>query len=242
MNLGGRGGGWGGVHISDPAEAEGYRCWMVTVTPQGTGGTATVARAIGSSVTLPWAPFVKNKKQIDPQTPRRNSGLCHVCTGGKQHKAQKENGLVRPPPRVASTRNSRGVAGGPCRESRGVTEPCSTPLPIKRGRRTPPRLVLQGSIRYVRRPMPRMPDSRRWMGTGRVAAMISSIRRANCTSNRELVVNRDWTRYSDGLPSSSWLSASSRRSGSGSVACGAGDGAGGERTRAPSPPGVGSRC
>ena len=26
--------------------------------------------------------------------PRRNSGLCHVCTGGKQHKAQKENGLV----------------------------------------------------------------------------------------------------------------------------------------------------
>ena len=27
-------------------------------------------------------------------TPRRNSGLCHVCTGGKQHKAQKENGLV----------------------------------------------------------------------------------------------------------------------------------------------------
>ena len=26
--------------------------------------------------------------------PRRNSGLCHVCTGGNQHKAQKENGLV----------------------------------------------------------------------------------------------------------------------------------------------------
>ena len=28
---------------------------------------------------------------IDPQ---RNSGLWHVCTGSKQHKAQKENGLV----------------------------------------------------------------------------------------------------------------------------------------------------
>ena len=26
--------------------------------------------------------------------PRRNSGLWHVCTSGKQHKAQKENGLV----------------------------------------------------------------------------------------------------------------------------------------------------
>ena len=29
-----------------------------------------------------------------PPPPGRNSGLCHVCTGGKQHKAQKENGLV----------------------------------------------------------------------------------------------------------------------------------------------------
>ena len=29
-----------------------------------------------------------------PRPPRRNSGLCHVCTGGKQYKAQKENGLV----------------------------------------------------------------------------------------------------------------------------------------------------
>ena len=27
-------------------------------------------------------------------TPRRNSGLWHVRTGGKQHEAQKENGLV----------------------------------------------------------------------------------------------------------------------------------------------------
>ena len=26
--------------------------------------------------------------------PQRNSGPCHVCTGGSQHKAQKENGLV----------------------------------------------------------------------------------------------------------------------------------------------------
>ena len=26
--------------------------------------------------------------------PRRDSGLCHVCTGGSQHKAQKENGFV----------------------------------------------------------------------------------------------------------------------------------------------------
>ena len=32
--------------------------------------------------------------QSAPPPPRRNSGLCHVCTGGKQHKAQKENGLV----------------------------------------------------------------------------------------------------------------------------------------------------
>ena len=31
------------------------------------------------------------------EVPRRNSGLCHVCTGGKQHKAQKENGLVSTP-------------------------------------------------------------------------------------------------------------------------------------------------
>ena len=29
-----------------------------------------------------------------PPPPRRNSGLCHVCISGKQHKAQKENGLV----------------------------------------------------------------------------------------------------------------------------------------------------
>ena len=28
------------------------------------------------------------------ETPRRNSGRWHVCTGGKQCKAQKENGLV----------------------------------------------------------------------------------------------------------------------------------------------------
>ena len=27
-------------------------------------------------------------------SPRRNSGQLHVCTGGRQHKAQKENGLT----------------------------------------------------------------------------------------------------------------------------------------------------
>ena len=35
-----------------------------------------------------------HKPATPPPPPRRNSGLCHVCTGGRQYKAQKENGLV----------------------------------------------------------------------------------------------------------------------------------------------------
>ena len=62
----------------------------------GGGWGAPTRQRLGSGSSRPRAPSARGTLWtfIPHQPPRRNSGLCHVCTGGSQHKAQKENWLV----------------------------------------------------------------------------------------------------------------------------------------------------
>ena len=58
---------------------------------RGGGGRGALC---GKNLVLPPALSFSCTSLPPPSPPQRDSGLWHVCTGGNQHKAQKENGPV----------------------------------------------------------------------------------------------------------------------------------------------------